>query len=160
MQLDRLRRRNFIALLGRRSGDVRRGACTAGNDAHSRVPARHHTQRDAARRRPLGMRVASRSAISSAGILPETSHEPSGCCTASGETGGRRSDHVTHPSPGIGMPNVCRIKRTLSESTATVLAIATKLVSRLLANSPMMSLRRVNIIRVIIGSGKAMLSIT
>lgn len=156
MQFDQLRRRNFIALLG--GGAVMSVAAHAQQAMMPVVGFLHATTPN---EMPHGgVRSACGWLAAPPSRLPAFFPEIRTTCTVSGETGGRRPDHVTHASPGIGTPNVCRIKRTLSESTATVLAIATKLVSRLFANPPMMSLRRVNIIRVIIGSGNAMLSIT
>ena len=62
--------------------------------------------------------------------------------------------------PGIGTPNVCRIRITLSISTTAVPTTAAMRVSRPLANSPMMSRRCVKISSAIIGIGRAMLSTT
>ncbi len=57
--------------------------------------------------------------------------------------------------PGIGMPNVCKIRRTLSSSTPAVPTTAATRVSLLFANDPMMSARLVKMISEIIGSGSA-----
>src|SRR5262249_34257247 len=50
-----------------------------------------------------------------------------------------------YDSPGIDIPRVCRIRNMLSASTTMVPSSAATLVTRRLANAPMMSGRRVNI---------------